>query len=241
MTRRKRRLFYEDRELLRTPPKADLEDFTTKDPWRALRILGEVVEGIEALHQIQGAVAFFGSSRIDKTSPYYAAARETARLLSGKNFPVITGGGPGIMEAANRGAQESGGISVGLNIQLPFEQGANPYQDISLEFRYFFVRKLMFVKYSLAFVIFPGGFGTLDELFEALTLAQTNKIDHFPIVLFGSSFWAPLIEMIHTSLMEGGYVSPEDLNLIRVVDKPEEVIRHIMGYVDTHSIEKKPG
>ncbi|HPR63284.1 MAG TPA: TIGR00730 family Rossman fold protein [Thermoanaerobaculia bacterium] len=227
---------HHDHELFRVPSREELDDFTTKDPWRALRILGEVVDGFEALHRVRGAVAIFGSARVKEGSPHYDAARETARRLAVKGFSIITGGGPGIMEAANRGAQDGKGLSVGCNIQLPFEQEPNTYQDISLEFRYFFVRKLMFVKYSTAFVIFPGGFGTMDELFEALTLSQTDKIEHFPVVLYGRDFWAPLVQFIEGTLGDTGYISPEDRMLFTIVDSPEEVENHIVSFARKHHI-----
>ena len=169
---------HEDQHLLRS--RKPHEDFTTTDPWRVLRILGEFVEGFESLSHIGPGVTIFGSARSKPDNDYYKAAVKSAQLLAQAGLAVITGGGPGIMEAGNKGASEGGGNSVGCNIQLPFEQQANPFCNISLEFRYFFVRKMMFVKYSVAFLIFPGGFGTMDELFEALTLTQTNKIEHFP-------------------------------------------------------------
>jgi len=221
----------EDRELLRTPTRKEKEDFRAKDPWRALRILGEVVDGFEALHEVQGAVSIFGSARTEEDDPVYQAARETAKLLAMKGFPIISGGGPGIMEASNRGAQEGGMTSVGCNIQLPFEQAPNPYQDISLEFRYFFIRKLMFVKYSTAFVIFPGGFGTLDELFESLTLVQTAKIEDFPIVLYDSKYWDPLMTFVEKTMLANGNISPEDLDLVKICDTPEEVVKNVVDFV----------
>jgi uncharacterized protein (TIGR00730 family) len=223
-------MVHEDRELLRTPRKEERKDFTSKDPWRALRILGEVVDGFDALHEVFGAVSIFGSARTPAGHPHYEAARATARLLAEKGFPVISGGGPGIMEAANRGAQEGRTLSVGCNIQLPFEQSPNPYQDISLEFRYFFVRKLMFVKYSTAFVIFPGGFGTMDELFEALTLAQTRTIEQFPIVLFDTAFWNPLLQFIENSMLTATKISPEDIHLIKVCNSPEEIVEKVLAF-----------
>ena len=221
---------HEDRELLRTPPLKEREDFTSKDPWRALRILGEVVDGFDALHDLYGAVSIFGSARTGDGHPYYEAARKTAKLLAERGFPIISGGGPGIMEAANRGAQEGKGLSVGCNIELPFEQAPNPYQDISLEFRYFFVRKLMFVKYSTAFVIFPGGFGTMDELFEALTLSQTKTIDQFPIVLYDSTYWEPLLEFIRKSMLTAKTISPDDIDLLKVCDTPEEIEETVLAF-----------
>jgi uncharacterized protein (TIGR00730 family) len=223
-------VIHEDLELLRTPLKKERVDFTAKDPWRALRILGEVVEGFDALHEIHGSVTFFGSARTKEDDPYYQAARKTARLLAKEGFPIITGGGPGIMAAANRGAQEGKGISVGCNIQLPFEQTPNPYLDITLDFRYFFVRKLMFIKYSTAFVIFPGGFGTLDELFEALTLVQTKKIEQFPIVLYNEEYWEELIKFFYDNLLKEENISAKDTQLIKVCNTPEEIVDHVMAY-----------
>jgi len=211
----------EDRELLRSP--ADPADFTTMDPWRVLRIQGEIVDGFERLHAIGPAVAVFGSARIPASSPWYQRARDTARALSDAGLVVITGGGPGIMEAANLGADEGKSLSVGCNIELPHEQRPNLHQDISLAFRYFFVRKLMFVKYAVGFVIFPGGFGTLDELFEALTLSQTGKIEQFPIVLCGRSYWQPLLDWSRQTLLAEGCINPGDLDLLQLLDEPAEI------------------
>lgn len=205
------------------PRSAELEAFTHSDPWRVLRIQGEFVNGINTLASVGAAVAVFGSARFDESHPMYAAARQLGRLLAEAGFAVITGGGPGLMEAANRGAQEAGGLSVGCNIELPFEQLSNAYLDLSINFRYFFVRKTMFVKYSEGFVIFPGGFGTLDELFEALTLIQTRKISRFPIILFNTSYWKGLLDWIVATQIEQKTVSPEDLNLLIVTDSLEEV------------------
>lgn len=209
----------EDQRLLEraTPPA-----FLDTDTWRSLRILGEFVEGFDALAGVGPAISFFGSARCDADSPEYRAARELAARLVGQGFAVITGGGPGVMEAANRGAREAGGQSIGCNIELPFEQGVNPYVDLELEFRYFFVRKVMFVKYAEAFCIFPGGFGTLDELFEALTLIQTGKVDHFPVVLWGRRYWQPLLEWIRDPLLAEGKISPEDVDLMYVTDDLDE-------------------
>jgi uncharacterized protein (TIGR00730 family) len=236
MKKRCKDAMHEDYDLLRTPSAKEMKDFTSKDPWRALRILGEVVEGFDALHEIHCAVSIFGSARTKEDHPYYEAARKTAQLFAKKGYPIISGGGPGIMAAANQGAREGSGLSVGCNIELPFEQEPNPYQDISLEFRYFFVRKLMFVKYSTAFVIFPGGFGTMDELFEALTLVQTNTIDHFPIVLFNRSYWSRLIKFLKETMLEEGNISPKDLDLIHVCDEPEEIVDHISAFAFKNSL-----
>jgi uncharacterized protein (TIGR00730 family) len=224
----------EDRELFRTRVARE-EDFTTKDPWRVFRIQGEIVEGFDALHKIGPAVAIFGSARLGAGSPYYVKAVETSRRLAEAGFAVITGGGPGIMEAANQGAFAAKGVSVGCNIELPLEQAPNPYQTISLDFRYFFVRKLMFVKYSVGFVIFPGGFGTLDELFESLTLSQTAKIEHFPIVLCGTSYWSPLVDWFRNTLVGEGCIGPADMNLFSLVDEPKDIVQAIVGHFREHA------
>jgi uncharacterized protein (TIGR00730 family) len=200
-------------------------DFTHTDPWRVMRINGEFVAGIDALSHIGPAVSIFGSARLSSDSPYYAAARETARLLGEGGFAIITGGGPSIMEAANRGASEAGVRSVGCNIELPLEQGINEYVGVPVNFRYFFVRKTMFVKYSEGFVIFPGGFGTLDELFEALVLIQTHKLRNFPVVLFGSSYWAGLLSWMKDTMLPADTIEEADLELLRMTDAPEEVAR----------------
>jgi uncharacterized protein (TIGR00730 family) len=192
--------------------------FLDSDPWRSLRILSEFVEGFDALAAVGKAVTIFGSARVKEDDPYYAQARELAGLLANEGFAVITGGGPGIMEAANRGCHEAGGLSIGCNIELPHEQSVNPYVDLGVEFRYFFARKTMFVKYADGFAIFPGGFGTFDELFESLTLIQTGKIQHFPVVLIGKEYWAGLLDWIRAEAISHGNVSPEDLDLIQVTD-----------------------
>src|SRR5687768_17110784 len=214
----------QDEQLLESPQP---DEFTHTDTWRVFRIMGEFVEGFDELATLTRGISVFGSARTRTDDPYYKAAQETAALLSRAGFAVITGGGPGIMEAANRGAFEAGGLSVGCNIELPFEQGSNPYLTKGLKFKYFFVRKMMFVKYSLGFIIFPGGFGTLDELFEALTLIQTGKIRNFPIVLFGSAYWKTLLEWIRDSALRDGEVSEADLKLMHVADSPAEVVRII--------------
>ena len=197
--------------------------FVHTDPWRVLRIMGEFVDGFDVLARVGMAVTLFGSARIKEGSPYYDAAREVGRGLAERGYAVITGGGPGLMEAANRGANEAGGLSIGCNIELPHEQSPNQYANLSIDFRYFFVRKTMFVKYSEAFVVFPGGFGTLDELFEALTLIQTAKVERFPVVLYGSEYWSGLLDWIRDRLLVEGMVSQSDLDLIQVVDTAEEV------------------
>jgi uncharacterized protein (TIGR00730 family) len=199
------------------------------DPWRALRILSEFVEGFDALSSIPRAVTVFGSARSDEGDPMYAAARAFGHAAARAGFAVITGGGPGVMEAANRGCAEAGGVSVGCNIELPFEQRFNRWVGLGVDFRHFFVRKMMFVKYAEAFVVFPGGFGTLDELFEALTLVQTGKILHFPIVLFGSDYWSGLLDWLRDRLLGEGKVSAEDLGLLRLCDDPAEAVAHIVS------------
>jgi uncharacterized protein (TIGR00730 family) len=205
----------------------ELAAFTHTDPWRVLRIQGEFVQGIDALAAVGAAVAVFGSARFGPETKHYSEARELGHKLVEAGFAVITGGGPGLMEAANRGAFEAGGLSIGCNIELPFEQQSNRYTNLSIDFRYFFVRKTMFVKYSNGFAIFPGGFGTLDELFEALTLVQTRKINRFPIVLYDSSYWRGLLDWIENTQLALGAISPEDLNLLVLTDSVDE-IRDIM-------------
>jgi uncharacterized protein (TIGR00730 family) len=216
-----------DAHLLLSPSEAP--KFTTTDPWRVLRIQGEFVRGFDALADVGPAVTVFGSARTPPGSDEYDAARETACLLGKQGFTIITGGGPGIMEAANRGAREAGAPSVGLNIELPFEQKVNEFVDQSIEFRYFFVRKTMLVKYSQAFLIFPGGFGTLDELFEALVLIQTGKIANFPVVLFGRAYWAGLVDWLRATMLADGKISPADLELMPIVDTPAEACRLVVG------------
>ena len=217
----------EDEKLLQqTGPRID---FTRTDPWRVLRIMGEFIEGFDTLAPIDKAVTIFGSARIGPDDPHYDAAEETARLLAEAGFAIITGAGPGIMEAANKGAQAGGGRSIGCNIELPFEQGANPYVDTLVNFKYFFVRKTMFIKYSVAFIIFPGGFGTLDELFEALTLIQTGKIYRFPVILFGRYYWAGLLRWLQARVLSEGKISEGDLDLMLVTDNPAEAVQAIVS------------
>jgi len=199
-----------------------------KDAWRVFRIMGEFVEGFETLATQGPCVSIFGSARTWATHTEYTACVETARRLGDAGFGIITGGGPGIMEAANQGAREAGVPSIGCNIELPFEQGSNPFVDIAIDFRYFFVRKTMFVKYAEAFVIFPGGFGTMDELFEALTLIQTGKINSFPVVLFGSEYWSGLRDWIRDTVLPQGKISEQDLDLVHITDDPEDVVAHIL-------------
>jgi uncharacterized protein (TIGR00730 family) len=198
--------------------------FLDTDTWRSLRILAEFVEGFDALAQIGRAITVFGSARVKEGDPAYDIAREIGRLLAEEGYAVITGGGPGVMEAANRGCREGGGLSVGCNIELPHEQSINAYVDLGVEFRYFFARKTMFVKYADGFVIMPGGYGTLDELMEALTLIQTGKIEHFPVILVGSEFFGPFLAWMKATLAGQGMIAPEDLDLIQVTDDPKRVI-----------------
>lgn len=202
-------------------------DFTVTDPWRVLRIMSEFINGFDALAHIPASVTIFGSARIQPDSPTYEAAVETARLLAEAGFGIITGGGPGIMEASNKGAQDGGNLSIGCNIELPFEQSANPYLDVSLDFSYFFVRKTMFIKYSSAFIIFPGGYGTMDEFFEAMTLIQTRKVSHFPVILYDSVYWSGLLEWMRTTMLAEGMVSPQDLDLLRISDDPAEICQWV--------------
>ncbi len=217
----------QDEQLLESPRR---DEFTHTDTWRVFRIMGAFVEGFDELATLSRGVSIFGSARSSPDDPDYKAAQETAALLAHVGCPVITGGGPGIMEAANRGAFEAGGVSVGCNIELPFEQRANPYQTLSLKFKYFFVRKMMFVKYSEAFIIFPGGFGTLDELFEALTLIQTHKIRDFPVVLYNSRYWGALLDWIRDYALKEGKLTEDDLHLLHLKDSPSEIVDVISGY-----------
>jgi uncharacterized protein (TIGR00730 family) len=220
----------QDEQLLESP---GLAEFTHTDTWRVFRIMGEFVEGFDELATLTRGISVFGSARTRTDDPDYEAARETAALLARAGFAVITGGGPGIMEAANRGAFEAGGLSIGCNIELPFEQNSNPYLTKGLKFKYFFVRKMMFVKYSLGFIIFPGGFGTLDELFEALTLIQTKKIRNFPVVLYGSVYWRGLLNWISDFAMKEGKVTEQDLKLLHLTDSPAEVVKIIVESQDS--------
>jgi len=198
------------------------------DPWRVFRIMGEFVEGFDALADVSNAVTIFGSARTSPQDPMYARAIEVARQLSRRGFPIITGGGPVIMEAGNRGAQEGGSLSVGLNIELPFEQGLNAFVDRGIDFRYFFARKTMFIKYSTAFVVFPGGFGTLDEMFEALTLIQTGKVKNFPVVLIGKAYWGGLLAWLRGTVGAEGKIALKDLDMMLLTDDPDECVQHIV-------------
>jgi uncharacterized protein (TIGR00730 family) len=203
-------------------------DFAVKDTWRIFRILGEFVEGFDALATIPRAISVFGSARVRPGDPGYEAAREVGAALARAGFAVITGGGPGVMEAANRGCREGGGLSIGCNIELPFEQRMNDFVDLGVDFSYFFVRKTMFVKYAEGFVIFPGGFGTLDELFESLTLIQTGKVEHFPVVLYGTDYWGGLLQWIRDKPLYEEKISPQDLDLLIVTDDVDQACRAIV-------------
>lgn len=230
----------EDERLLRSEiddPEERGRFRTSKDSWRVFRIMGEFVEGFDELSKLGPAVSIFGSARMATTDPMYDACVTTARLLGEAGYAIITGGGPGVMEAANRGAQEGGAHSVGCNIELPFEQGSNPYVDTAIDFRYFFVRKTMFVKYAEAFICFPGGFGTMDELFESLTLIQTQKIQHFPVVLFGTDYWGGLVTWFKDKLLVEGKISEKDMDLFLCTDSPEEAVRCIKA----HAVRARAG
>jgi uncharacterized protein (TIGR00730 family) len=237
----------EDEKLLERPKLAQpvarvpaQAEFTHGDPWRVLRIMGEYVHGFDALAEVGAAVAVFGSARTPESDSMYEAARDVARRLAEAGFAIITGGGPGIMEAANRGARDARGLSVGCNIELPKEQGINPYVDVAVNFRYFFCRKTMFVKYSEGFVLFPGGYGTLDEMFEALTLIQTRKIFRFPVVLFGSAYWQGLVDWLRQQVLGHGNIDAEDVNLFVVTDSPEEACRLIVDCYQTQCWQPTP-
>jgi uncharacterized protein (TIGR00730 family) len=218
-----------DEQLFQPSPVLERRTFTHTDPWRVLRIMGEFVEGFDALADVRSAVSIFGSARIDADNPMYRLATETARRVGEAGFGIITGAGPGIMEASNEGAREAGVLSVGLNIELPHEQGTNPYVDRAVHFRYFFVRKTMLVKYSSAFIFFPGGFGTLDELFEALTLKQTGKLHDVPIVLVGVEYWTGLIDWLRGRLASEGKIDPADLDLFVLTDDPATVVTTVVS------------
>jgi len=205
-----------------------INDMGRGDSWRLFRIIAEFVEGFDALSTVnRPLVTVFGSARTAEDHPEYNLTHEIAKRLAEHGYGVVTGGGPGIMEAANRGAAQADGMSIGLNIDLPFEQKGNPYVNLPLDFRYFFVRKVMFIKYSMAFICMPGGFGTLDELFEALTLIQTRKIRPFPIIMVGSSFWSGLVDWIRQQLVNSNKISEEDMLLFEVMDEPDEIVKYI--------------
>jgi uncharacterized protein (TIGR00730 family) len=208
-----------------------VDALSIEESWRIFRIMAEFVDAIETLSRVRRAVSIFGSARTAPDDPYYLKAELLSRLLAEKGFSVITGGGPGIMEAANKGAAEAGGQSVGMNIRLPLEQKPNPYANISIDYKYFFTRKVMFVKYAMAYVVLPGGFGTLDELFEALTLVQTKRIKSFPVILMGSEYWKGLVDWLKKTMLRDHKISPADLELFQIIDDPEEAVRHIQKYV----------
>jgi len=208
-----------------------VDALSIEESWRIFRIMAEFVEAIETLSRVKHAVSIFGSSRTKPDDPYYQKAELLSRLLAERGFGVITGGGPGIMEAANKGAAGAGGQSVGMNIRLPLEQKPNPYANISIDYKYFFTRKVMFVKYAMAYVVMPGGFGTMDELFEALTLIQTKRIKTFPVILMGSEYWKGLIDWLRNTVLHDNKISPADLELFQIIDDPEEAVKHIQKYV----------
>ncbi len=203
------------------------DQFVSKATWRIFRIMAEFVDAFENLKDIEPAVTIWGSARAKPGSPHYKMTEDTAKAISKAGFSIITGGGPGLMEAANKGAKSGKGKSVGLNIQLPMEQAPNPYLDLSLDFKYFFVRKVMFVKHACAFVITPGGFGTMDEFFEALTLVQTEKFEPFPVILMGKKFWSGLIGWMREQVLEHGYIDKKDLDIFTITDDPDEVVKII--------------
>lgn len=229
----------DDEVLLRSPHPED--EYTTSDSWRTFRIMGEFVNGFDHLGTITRGVSIFGSARTHEDDPMYKAAHETAYLLGAAGFEIITGGGPGIMQAANHGAHDAGATSVGCNIELPFEQIPNPYLTKSLTFKYFMIRKTMFIKYSNAYIIFPGGFGTMDELFEALTLIQTRKIRNFPVVLFGSQYWRGLLAWLTSTMLNEKMINSEDLGLIHLTDSPKDAVDFIVKtcYEDSNNVAPK--
>ncbi|MDX2192900.1 MAG: TIGR00730 family Rossman fold protein [Gemmatimonadales bacterium] len=225
----------EDEYLLATPaPRTEADQVRISDSWRVFRIMGEFVWGFDNLADVSGGVTVFGSARTRPDDPMYQHAVRLGALLAETGLPVITGGGPGIMEAANKGAFDAGGLSIGCNIELPFEQRSNRYLTRSLDFKFFFVRKTMFVKYASAFIVFPGGFGTLDELFEALTLIQTGKITEFPVILFGSAFWGPLVAWMRDTLAAERKIDADDLRLFHVTDDPAEAVALVLAARDRH-------
>ena len=212
-----------------------IDEFKLGESWRLFKIIGEFVDGVEALHRLGPAVSMFGSARMSEDCPYYQAAVQTAELLVENGFSVITGGGGGIMEAGNRGAARRKGQSIGLNIKLPMEQKPNPYANVQIEFKYFFIRKVMFVKYAMAYIIMPGGFGTLDELFEAVTLIQTHRIKPLPVILFDSKYWCGLIDWIKCQLLGNGMISPNDMCIMKMADSPQEILEIVKK---THAVSE---
>ena len=210
-----------------------IDDLSKGESWRIFRIMAEFVESIEILSNINHAVTIFGSARLKPDDPYYQMAERLGMLLAQEGFAVITGGGPGVMEAANKGAAEAGGKSVGMNIKLPFEQKPNPYANLQLDYKYFFIRKVMFIKYAMAYVIMPGGYGTMDEFFEALTLIQTKRVRSFPVILMGTEYWKGLLDWLKDSMVQRRMILPFDLEMIQLIDEPEDVVKHIKKYVIT--------
>lgn len=229
----------DDDKIRRALTEKDWQEIKTDNSWSVFKIMAEFVEGFEKIGKLGPCVSIFGSARVTEDDPYYKLAEETAYQLTASGYGIITGGGPGIMEAGNKGAQRGKGRSVGLNIKLPFEQFENAYIDIDKEitFDYFFVRKTMFIKYSQGFVAMPGGFGTMDELFESLTLIQTKKIARFPIILVGTEYWGGLVDWIKETLIKGGYISPEDIHLFSVVDTAEEVVNIINKFYSKYTLK----
>ncbi len=208
-----------------------VDALSIEESWRVFRIMAEFVDAIETMSRIHNAVSIFGSARVQPEDEYYQKAEKLALLLAQNGFNVITGGGPGIMEAGNKGATAGGGKSVGMNIRLPFEQKPNPYANIHVDYKYFFIRKVMFIKYAVAYIILPGGFGTMDELFEDLSLIQTRRIKSFPVILMGSEYWQGLVNWLKTVMLAENKITPADFNLIQIIDDPEEVVQHIKKYV----------
>lgn len=208
-----------------------IDELSKEESWRIFRIMAEFVDSIEDLSRIHNGVTVFGSARVKPEDPYYEMAEKLGRLLVQNGFAVITGGGPGIMEAANKGAAEAGGQSVGMNIKLPFEQKPNPYANLHIDYKYFFIRKVMFVKYAVAYIIMPGGYGTMDEFFEALTLIQTKRVKSFPVILMGREYWQGLLDWLKNSMLRTNMILPFDIEMIQIIDEPEEVVKHIKKYV----------
>lgn len=208
-----------------------VDELSKEESWRIFRIMAEFVESIEILSNVHNAVTIFGSARVKPGDKYYQMAEKLGQLLAQNGFAVITGGGPGIMEAGNKGAAEAGGQAVGMNIKLPFEQKPNPYANIQIDYKYFFIRKVMFVKYAVAYVIMPGGYGTMDELFEALTLIQTKRVRSFPLILMGREYWQGLLDWLKNSMQQKSMILPCDIEMIQIIDEPEEVVKHIKKYV----------
>ncbi|MDD3248851.1 MAG: TIGR00730 family Rossman fold protein [Smithella sp.] len=208
-----------------------IDALSKEESWRIFRIMAEFVDSIEDLSRIHNGVTVFGSARVKPGDPYYQMAEKLGKLLVQSGFSVITGGGPGIMEAANKGAAEAGGLSVGMNIKLPFEQKPNPYANLQIDYKYFFIRKVMFVKYAVAYIIMPGGYGTMDEFFEALTLIQTKRVRSFPVIVMGREYWQGLLDWLKCSMLQQNMILPFDIEMIQIIDEPEEVVKHIQKYV----------